>query len=226
MDKIAIVGYGKVGKAIESFLKEKNTCIVYDAFLEGFENRDRILNTDVAIVCVSTPPYYLGLMPGYNNYTCDTSNVEDVVSWLTAPLIIIKSTIPPGTTDSLKATYGKKIVYSPEFCDIEDKSFFIFGGDPDDTKTAVDLFSATFGEKPNYLQTTAKAAEMCKYVSSAYQVNKRKFFEEIQEICKSQNLDYNTVRNLLLCDPKIHYSNTLKNVDSVIKKDYGAFQKL
>lgn len=226
MTNIGIAGYGKVGKETESFFKDKFTCIPYDAFIEGIENRDRLLSANVCFICVSTPPFYIGLMPGKRDMSCDISGVDDILSWVTSELIVIKSTVPPGTTDNMRQKYGKRIIYCPEFCDIQNKKFFIFGGDENDTKPVMDLYVKVFGDSGTYIRTSAKAAEMCKYVSNAYQVNKRNFCLEIMDICQKENLDYNLIRELWLNDTRVDRTYTLHDCDSNMKKDYEAFKKL
>lgn len=222
---IGIVGHGTVGKKVETFFKNHHFCVAYDAFIEGIEERNRIFGADVAIICVSTPAEYVGLMPGNVDYRCDISGIDDCICWCTAPLIIIKSTVPPGTTDYLKQKYGKRIVYSPTFCDDHDSDYFIFGGDLDDTKEAVELFQTVGGAKKKYIQTTAKAAEMVKYVSNAYQINKMAFCQDIASLCKKTNIDYNEVRELWLNDTRVDPQQTLvtDHLNAIMKKDSKAF---
>ena len=61
---------------------------------------------DLVFVAVPTPE---GAGGG-----ADIGQVEEVVSWVRAPLCI-KSTVPPGTTDMLARKYHKTICFSPEF---------------------------------------------------------------------------------------------------------------
>ena len=54
------------------------------------------------------------------NHFFDTSAVEDAIEWTLKVnpnvLMVIKSTIPVGYTESVKAKYGiKNIIFSPEF---------------------------------------------------------------------------------------------------------------
>lgn len=226
MSNIAIIGYGKVGQSIESFLKTKHNCINYDAFIEAYADRDRIQFADIAIICINTPPKYLSLMPGKNDFTCDISDIDDIMAWVNSPLTIIKSTVPPGTCSFLRTKYGKRIVYSPEFCDLPEKPFFIFGGDPVDTKEAVKLFSSCGGSEKKYIQTDLKSAEMVKYLHTAYFANKMTFCKHISDVCEKNGIDYLAVRELWLNDPRINSSFTLpEKLDFTNKKDLAAFEK-
>ena len=89
----------------------------------------------------------------------------------------LNSTIPPGTKDSLKARYGKRIAFSPEF--FGEYSYYvpeeftpmgwpylIVGGDHRDTRAAVDLFVPRQGPSKTYVQTDARTAELPKYMAT------------------------------------------------------------
>lgn len=82
--KIGIVGYGHVGKAMFELFKDAE---VYDKFL-GMGAQEELNLCDTVFICVPTPPK--------SNGECDTSAVEEVLSWLNVPLIIIRSTVPVG----------------------------------------------------------------------------------------------------------------------------------
>src|SRR5258708_6017459 len=62
---------------------------------------------DIAFVCVPTP--------NVDHAELDTSIVEEVVDWCESDLIVIRSTVNPGTTDRLKEETGKHIVMQPEY---------------------------------------------------------------------------------------------------------------
>ena len=47
---------------------------------------------------------------------CDTSIVESIFEWIKTPLVIIRSTVKPGTTEKLAKKYPKlHIVFQPEY---------------------------------------------------------------------------------------------------------------
>ncbi|HEC65552.1 MAG TPA: hypothetical protein ENI23_09670, partial [bacterium] len=56
----------------------------------GIGTKDEVNECDLAIVCVPTPSREDG--------SCDTTIIEEVVSWLKTPLILFKSAVEPGTT--------------------------------------------------------------------------------------------------------------------------------
>ena len=111
--KIGIVGMGMVGSAVAFGLKRINHEIVeYD--LDPTRSKNSffdILDTELVFVCVPTP---LG-----KDLTCDVSAVVSVVKMLARNyygLVVIKSTVTPGTCDRLAAQYQQlRIAFCPEF---------------------------------------------------------------------------------------------------------------
>jgi len=102
--KVSIIGYGVVGKTMHTLFPD---ALIYNGQRNPVGNLSYtdINKTGVAFVCVPTPTK--------SNGQCDTSIVEEVVAKLKTSLIIIRSTIIPGTTDRLKKKYKKHIVFCP-----------------------------------------------------------------------------------------------------------------
>lgn len=98
MYKIGIIGYGYVGKAMAAFFKKKYDVCFYDPYIEGSSTKEEVNKCDLGVVCVFTPQDPI-------TGKCDTSILESTMEWLNTPLILIKSTISPGTTDQLQAKY-------------------------------------------------------------------------------------------------------------------------
>jgi nucleotide sugar dehydrogenase len=231
--KVGIVGYGYVGKAMYNFFKDNYETFVYDVEFsrkdKGYDyllqnksdgltidviaSKDKINECDLAVICVPTPMNEDG--------TCDISIVEDVVSWVNTPLVLLKSTVSVGTTNYLVEKYNKNIVFSPEYCgessywseykfhtDIKETPFFIFGGDSDSTSEMVDYFLPITGPTKIYKQTDAKSAEVAKYMENTFYATKIAFCYEVNEMCEHFDVDYNEARELWLLDPRINKMHT------------------
>lgn len=212
--KIGIIGLGYVGSAMHRFFESHYDVIFYDPNKPGTATKEEISACDLVCVCVPTPSKADG--------ACDTSLVCDAVMWITGnPLILIKSTVEPGTTDRLKTITGKRLVFSPEYCgessywtpykfhtDIKETPFFIFGGAPKDTSKCVDFFLRVTGPVKTYRQTTAQAAEMAKYMENTFYATKIAFCYEIATMCERFGIDFNEVRELWLLDPRINPMHT------------------
>lgn len=214
MKSIGIVGYGYVGKAMHRFFSDHYKIYIYDPYVCGHypTTKEDINSCDLAVVCVPTPSSEDG---------CDISIVEDVISWIKSPLILLKSTVPPGTTNYLQMQTEKRIVFSPEYCgessywtpykfhtDVKETPFFIFGGDPSDTSELVDFFLPVTGPVKTYRQTSARAAEMAKYMENCFYATKITFCYEMAQICEKSDIDFNEVRELWLLDPRINPMHT------------------
>jgi UDPglucose 6-dehydrogenase len=212
--KIGIVGYGYVGKAMFNFFQKKYTTVFFDPFVEGSCTKDEINTCDMALVCVFTPQAPDG--------SCDTSIVEATIEWLQTPLILIKSTIAPGTTDRLKATYHKRIMFSPEYIgestyntgrhnfnkDAANMEFITIGGDAKDVHAAVDLIMPIFGPNKKYQMVDAITAELAKYMENTYFATKLTFCYEFERICAAYGASYHAVRECWLLDPRVESSHT------------------
>ena len=213
---IGICGYGYVGKAMHNLFKNHYNVEIYDP---AIKNSYPFEEVDVAFVCVPTPPDEDGF--------ADTSYVEESVAWIKADLIIVKSTIPIGTTDWLTDKFRKNIVFSPEYCgeskywtpypfhtDVVETPFFTFGGHPDLTAQAIDLFLPVTGPTKRYLQATAEEAEMAKYMENSFYAMKIAFCNEVYSICKAKEVDWHSVRELWLADPRINPMHTAVFADN------------
>lgn len=213
--KIGIVGFGYVGKAMNELLKNHFEIRVYDPIYE-MNTKEEINQCDMVVICVPTPD---------KNGKCDTSIVEEVVGWLNIPLILIKSTISPGTTARLHRETGKRIVFSPEYIgegkyfqpfwkyphptEIKYHSFQIFGGDKKDSSQLVDIFKNVMGADVVYFQTDSTTAELTKYMVNTWGAMKVTFANEWFEIAKGFGVDYNELREAFLLDGRTEKIHTL-----------------
>lgn len=202
----AIVGHGAVGKGIHKLFPGART---YDEPL-GLGSRDEVNLARFAFVCVPTPAAADG--------STDTSIVEDVLSWIGSEFIILRSTVPVGTTDRLRMKTGKSIVFQPEygpaetpdhpFNDLRKVRWAILGGERRDTVAVADLYKTTFSADFVIQQTDAKTAELTKYMENTFLALKVMFCNEFYDIAAGYGLDYNELRELWLLDPRIGRSHT------------------
>lgn len=224
--KIAVIGFGEVGKqAARMFSLNHDVTVMDTAFAEGeclqYDNksfinasREDVDKCDLGIICVPTPMY--------DDYSCDVSIVEEVVQWLKTPLILIKSTIEPGTTDKLVAQTSKTIVFSPEYSGvgnywssygfqkkIEDCPFVILGGKDEHCRKVLELLVPILGPEKNYECMPALEAELVKYFENCYFGMKVTFANEMHEICDHLGANYWTVRKGWALDPRINKMHTV-----------------
>jgi len=237
--RITLYGYGYVGKAVYNFLKDQYDVDIYDPkfyredggliknpFTEVSDSlcetigksKERCYENEYAIVCVPTKMNEDG--------SCDTSIVEQVIRETNNSLYLIKSTIPPGTTERLAKKYNKQIVFSPEYIgegkyevpfwkdiphpqDMKLHSFHIFGGDSHNTNLWINVWQKVAGWNAQYYITDSTTAEMVKYAENAFLATKKIYCDELYEMCQAFGINYNKVKPLWLLDGRINSSMTL-----------------
>lgn len=213
--KLGIVGYGVVGKALAKVFRYEagnSDLVIYDKFANGMNapsRRAALQKCDLVFVAVPTPEGPDG--------ACDLSAIEEVVSWV-APVMCIKSTVPPGTVDRLTAQTGKKICFSPEYVGettwhplkgIESHGFIIVGGEKSVCRFVVEVYQQFLGPLPHYYMTDARTAELCKYMENAFLATKVAFVNQFYDLAQSFGVDFNELREIWLADERIGRSHTI-----------------
>lgn len=211
--KVAIIGNGYVGKAMARFFARRYEVLIHDP-AQGLVAD--VNSAELAVVCVPTPSLPSG--------RCDTSIVEDVVEGLGHhQLILIKSTVPPGTTERLRAATFKRVVFSPEYMgeskyftapeyphptDLEKHRFFIFGGPRQDTSECVDIVAPIVGPHAFFYQVDSATAEIIKYWENAWGAMKVSFCNEMARICQAHGVDYWQAREGWALDSRVEKMHT------------------
>ncbi|MGD8453286.1 MAG: hypothetical protein PVJ57_15825 [Phycisphaerae bacterium] len=207
--KVACVGGGVVGTAMRKLCGSET--VVYDIRKEpGYtQNKDEVNACDVCFISVPTPMREDG--------TCHTGIVEEVVSWIECPLIIIRSTVSPGTTDRLSEKYGRNLVFQPEylgetpahiFGTMAEREFVVLGGTPELTSKAADFYKHYYNAYVQFYFCDAITAEVCKYMENAFYAVKVTFVNEFYDIAKAHGVDYNVLREAWLADTRISRDHT------------------
>jgi UDPglucose 6-dehydrogenase len=203
--KVTIVGYGFVGK----FMKELfPAAVIYDPNQPDISvTKEEINKADVAFIGVPT-----NMLP---DGSCDTSIVESCLEWLETPLIVIRSTIKPGTTDSLAKKYpDKHIVFQPEYIGetsnhpmktgaLSEKTFLIFGGSKQDCAKAVEVYQKVYNASVRIMCVSALEAELIKYMENTAIGTMVTLVNEFYNICKAFGVEYDMVREGFLMDPRM-----------------------
>lgn len=214
--KIGIIGQGFVGNAVRAHMEKYIDVYTYDidqskCNCESFE--DVVTQTDeIIFVCLPTPMKKTG--------ECDTSIINGALNTLNSIAsdgnkritAILKSTIPPGTTDYFNSKYQfLNVRFNPEFLteansvnDYESQNKIIIGGGA--TQGILDLFSKTFNNIP-LISVTAKEAEMCKYVVNTFLALKVSFANEISNFCDAKGISYQTVIDIAKIDERLGTSH-------------------
>jgi len=211
--KVGICGYGWVGKAMHKLFPE---AVIYDkhkpmsiAWISPVTQKQEqreltmkdINKCDVAFVCVPTP--------NKDDGSLDTSIVEEVVKECTCDLIVVRSTVPPGTCTRLSKKYKKHIVMQPEYLgettkhpllDTSKRDFLIIGGVPEHRKKLIELYQTVYNANINIRQTTLTEAELIKLSENRAIAFKVAQCQELYDVCEKAGIDYNTIREAVYSD--------------------------
>jgi UDPglucose 6-dehydrogenase len=204
---LAIIGMGTVGRAMRTLFEGRAELITYDRATDTQYPAEELASCDIAMVCVDTPSAPDG--------SCDTSNVEQAVAQLPIERVLLRSTVPPGTTDRLTHQFGKRICFAPEYIgegtyltaswggNAGDIPFFIIGGPPEDRRWMLDRLVGILGPERVYYQCSAVEAEVVKYMENSFLATKVAFVNEFAQICEMVGADWHTVREGWLLDPRV-----------------------
>ena len=202
----AIIGFGWVGKAMyklfpDSWLYDPNV------FSEVGSSKEDINGCDVAFICVPTPTCEELAQFGFPDL--DISIVEEVVKWCECPLIVIRSTVNPGTCDYLSKKYKKNIVVQPEYLgetvdhplfDPTKRKFLVIGGDPENRRKLIELYTKAYNANINIRQVTALEAEVIKLSENRAIAFKVAQCQELYDVCEVAGIDYYAVREAVYGD--------------------------
>ncbi|MBR2276033.1 MAG: nucleotide sugar dehydrogenase, partial [Lachnospiraceae bacterium] len=243
--KIAVAGTGYVGMSIATLLSQHHQVTAVDIIPEKVEKinkrispiadpeiEDYLANQklnltasldaeaaykDADFVVISTPTNY---DPKMNFF--DTSAVEAVIELVTKlnrdAVMVIKSTIPVGFTESVRKKYGnKRILFSPEFLresralyDNLYPSRIIVGTDlaDEELKKDAELFAGLLKEGAvkediNVLIMGLTEAEAVKLFANTYLALRVSYFNELDTYAEIKGLDTKKIVEGVCLDPRI-----------------------
>lgn len=246
--KIAVAGAGYVGLSIATLLAQNNDVVLVDVvskkvdqinrritpiqddYIEKFfkEKKLRLISTldyesaykDAEFVVIATPTNY----DPYKNFF-DTSFVEDVIEKVLSvnksAMMVIKSTIPVGYTESIRKKYNaNNILFSPEFLReskaLEDNLYpsRIIVGAHDEEKDKAIVFANLLKDgslKPDVpiLIMGITEAEAVKLFANTYLALRVSFFNELDTYAETKGLDTKSIIDGVCLDSRIgtHYNN-------------------
>lgn len=216
MNKISIFGSGFVGKAIYNGFSPNFQIKIYDKFKGGYNSLIETVDfSSVIFICVPTPMND----DGSQNLSAMEDAVETISSVAKSrKILVLKSTILPGTTRSLAEKYPKHdFIFNPEFLternadfDFINQSRVVIGGktlDDNALEIIEKLYRIRFPHTPIH-KCLFEEGELVKYICNCYFASKVSFMNEVYDICKAVNVDYNSLRKLFLGDFRIANSHT------------------
>ena len=215
---IGVVGNGFVGKSTR-ILKNNNVEILqYDINPKLCEPENLKLNDmkicDIIFISVPTPMNKEGSI--YLNIV--KSVVDDLHKINYEGFIVIRSTVIPGTADSLNVYFMPEFLTERNFLnDFKTNPLWVFGllnNEKDELfkNKITQLFNFAYEAKcidSNKIKWMLnKEAEMVKYFRNTFLATKVSYCNEIYEYCKLKNINYESVRQVAALDKRINLSHT------------------
>lgn len=210
---IGVIGQGFVGSAIREGLKSFYSVMTYDIDKEKCTSTHQAVceNSEIIFVCLPTPMRKSG--------QCDTRILEEAIKRINeecsrlekSPTIVIKSTVPPGTTDRINESSSLDVCFSPEFLteansfdDFKNQNRIIVGGKG--ARKVKQMFRKPFPNIPIVI-TKSKTAETVKYFINCFLASKVTFANQFYDICDNIGVDYDKVCEYALLDTRIGRSH-------------------
>jgi len=214
MFKIGVIGNGYVGGAIANGFSPAatGTCDVkvYDVLPERSVNtlEETVNDSDFVFVSVPTPMNKNGSinLKFINEAFKQINDVNENEN----NIIILKSTVVPGTTEKLQKKFPDlNIVFNPEFLteksarlDFINQTRIVLGGNKIHTSQVAELFNERF-KYCHIIQTDFKTSEMIKYFCNVFFSVKVSFANEMKLICDTIGADWTKALEGFVADGRI-----------------------
>ena len=200
---VGIMGLGVVGDATHHHFERTGYQLrVYDPG-RGLGSTDAVNEADVVLICVPTPYHPVR---GF-----DDSALEDAVSSLGgSKIVVIKSTVLPGTTEAFQVRYSQHcFLFSPEFLrQAHSRTDFLrpdrqIMGHTAQSRHLAESVLAMMPSAPYVRIMSAREAEMTKYMTNSYLALRVTFANEMFDLATALDIDYDTVREAVAADVRI-----------------------
>lgn len=201
MDTVGIIGLGFVGGAIERSFQEKNINLrIYDKYRK-IGSLGQCLESNLLFLCLPTQ-FDEGL--GEYNKQAIYETCEVLQNSNYAGLVIIKSTVEPGTTVSLSQKYpGLAFIHNPEFLtartaaeDFHNQKHIVLGQGLNCSNAGLQQvreFYHRYYPEAEISLCSSEESESMKVFTNCFYAVKIQFFNEAYQLCQKKGVDYNKV---------------------------------
>lgn len=205
---IGAIGTGFVGQCVANSFSAHFPILVHDIKL-GTKIED-VLAANVVFVNVPTPSV---------NGVQDYSIVEGVILQLKEleykGVVVIKSTVLPGSCRRWTDTHGLPIVHNPEFLternaqhDFDNQEAVLLSGDAEHTEVVAEAYRKAFPRTPIVCYDNFQVTEVAKYIHNNFLAVKVAFMNEMFNLCQHVGCSYDAAIGAALTQKKILPNHT------------------
>lgn len=205
--RLGVVGAGVVGNAFYEGMKHAFEVLRFDRQ----PDKSDVGSMEELVEKVDGPIFISLPTPMNPDGSASTKIVEENVRSIGDHLTVIKSTVPPGTTNSLNQLGN--VVFNPEFLteanpvrDFKNQDRIIIGGLPAATQAVANIYAVAYPHV-TIVQCDATSAEMVKYVGNCFLATKVSFANEVYQICDRLGIQYDEVIKLASLDKRLGTSH-------------------
>lgn len=234
--KIGFIGQGWIGKNYANDFEKRGYEVIRYGLEEPYTaNKELITECDIVFIAVPTPT------------TPEGFNIDTVRKVL--PLVgngkvaIIKSTILPGTTETLQSEFPEiYVLHSPEF--LVEKTAEYDASHPNRNLIGIPVENSEYTERAELVLSVlpeapysaimkARDAEFVKYAGNCFLFTKVVYMNILYDLVDKMGGDWSEVKDALIHDPRIGVSHTEPIHQSgrgagghCFIKDFEAFRKM
>lgn len=218
-ENIGLVGYGYVGSALglgfEQASQGRDRIVYYDKYKSGGRPLREVIERS-KFIFIALPTPMKANESGIDLSIID-ENLEQIIPLTnnTDKIVIIKSTVVPGTTKAYQEKYPQtNFCFNPEF--LTERNFLqdfmnaertVIGANDDLTSRSAAVFYQMRFPKSQIFQTDPTTAEMIKYFTNAYLATKVTFANTMYDLCQGLGISYDEVKDIASLDPRIGTSH-------------------
>lgn len=204
---IGICGMGVVGSAVLNCFKRRGISLrVYDKYKNnGIGKINDLLESNIIFLCL--PTLYSEEKKEY-----DKTAINEVCQYLSdhkySGIVVVKSTIEPGTCRYLWKTYNLNLVHNPEFLtartaeeDFEKQHHIVIGGRTNNDKhiEVIKQFYEKHWDGILISTSIYEESELMKIGVNCFYATKIQFFNELYSLTNSyENAKYDSVVSMML----------------------------
>lgn len=195
-----VIGYGPVGKGTAEIMRRLGHEVAVsdnkpgrleEAYSQGYHYLEKDSEVDILFICVQ-----------------ETKVLDTLLSVPHGAITVIRSTVPPGTTDKLSERFGHPLVHMPEFLreatalwDVLNPQFILFGShNKEDSQYLAQVFAPMLVP---IIMVSPSISEMVKLVFNAYFHTLVSFWNEVHLISNLAGLNSHVIGKICAQDPRV-----------------------